>query len=540
MLIRTTASIALIAGLLAVPSVAGAETVRVNGATGNNNGGNCGVTPQPACKTIQFGAARAQGIAGADQILVAPGSYAEVVSVQGQGDTLAGAGSCDQAATCTIIEPAPGVQDAVTSNVNNDNGQISGVRIKAATSMARIGLIMAGDNPVVRDVAVEMNAPNNTKAALRLSGAGDAVVDRTTVTVTGDGDGFSPLAGLNSVTVTDSSVKTGTDYAMLIGAGVGTVIRRSRFEAGVNANVVVSDDPGPVRLESSLIVGGNVGLAVGAPATVVGSTFDPGQAGGSDGTAISTFYADAGETSTVRDSLLVGGIYTSGGQPVDCSNSVVGSAGTLAPTCVAGTAGNSSADPAELFAGVAARDYRLKPGSPAVDAGSATALDPAEATDIAGNARVLDGNGDCLARRDRGAYELTGFAAACPQGQQGATGGGTAAVPDTTKPTLARLAAGRTKLTFRLSEAARVSVTVERKGRKGRRTVYRRVGGFSVGQAKAGANSAKVPVKLAKKLKAPATYRVTLVATDAAGNRSAKGRKSFTVKPAKKKRRARR
>ncbi len=223
---RTTLSIALIAGLLALPSAAGAETVRVNGATGNDNGGNCGVSPQPACQTIQFGAARAQGIAGADQITVAPGTYAEVVSVQGQGDSLAGAGSCSQAASCTIIEPAPGVLDAVTSSVNNDNGRVSGVRIKAATSNSRIGLLMAGDNAVVRDVVIEMNAPNNTKAALRMSGAGDAVVDRTTVGVTGDGDGVLPLTGLTSVTVTDSSFKTGTDYAMLIGAGVNTVVRR--------------------------------------------------------------------------------------------------------------------------------------------------------------------------------------------------------------------------------------------------------------------------------------------------------------------------
>lgn len=35
-------------------------------------------------------------------------------------------------------------------------------------------------------------------------------------------------------------------------------------------------------------------------------------------------------------------------------------------------------------------------------------------TDVAGNPRVVDGNGDCVAVQDKGAFELQGHAAACP------------------------------------------------------------------------------------------------------------------------------
>ena len=131
----------------------------------------------------------------------------------------------------------------------------------------------------------------------------------------------------------------------------------------------------------------------------------------------------------------------------------------------------------------------------------------------------------------------TGFAAACPQAQQGVANGiAPPALRDTVKPVLSRLTAGRTSLRFRLTEAAKVSVRIDRKGRKRKKTVYTKVGSFSIARAKAGATKAKVPAKLARKLRRrPATYRVTLVATDVAGNRSKRVRDSFTVKPKKKK-----
>ncbi len=77
---------------------------------------------------------------------------------------------------------------------------------------------------------------------------------------------------------------------------------------------------------------------------------------------------------------------------------------TYAGSCVGetGTNGNISADP--LFIN-SASDFHLQVTSPVIDAGSNTA--PSLPTqDIAGNDRILDGNGDCVATVDMGAYEF--------------------------------------------------------------------------------------------------------------------------------------
>ena len=65
-----------------------------------------------------------------------------------------------------------------------------------------------------------------------------------------------------------------------------------------------------------------------------------------------------------------------------------------------GSNGNISAGP--LFANPAAGNYRLRPGSPAIDAGT-NVLAPAR--DFARRPRPLDGNGDGTATADMGAYE---------------------------------------------------------------------------------------------------------------------------------------
>ena len=73
-------------------------------------------------------------------------------------------------------------------------------------------------------------------------------------------------------------------------------------------------------------------------------------------------------------------------------------------TCIdqTGSNGNVSADP--LFLDATAGDYRVSMTSPVVDGGhdAAPAL---PATDIAGQARVVDGNADGIARVDIGALE---------------------------------------------------------------------------------------------------------------------------------------
>ena len=65
--------------------------------------------------------------------------------------------------------------------------------------------------------------------------------------------------------------------------------------------------------------------------------------------------------------------------------------------------GNIDADP--LFTG-AAGDFHLAPGSPCIDAGTNDPPGGLPVTDIEGNPRPVDGNGDGVAVADMGAHEL--------------------------------------------------------------------------------------------------------------------------------------
>ena len=91
-------------------------------------------------------------------------------------------------------------------------------------------------------------------------------------------------------------------------------------------------------------------------------------------------------------------------------------------------------------------------------------------------------------------------------------------IPDTTKPRITKVKVSKkNKLTFTLSEAATVRVTLERK--KGKK--FKRVGKVKRPAGATGANALKLG-KLKK-----GRYRVSIVATDAAGNVSARARASF-------------
>jgi hypothetical protein len=122
-------------------------------------------------------------------------------------------------------------------------------------------------------------------------------------------------------------------------------------------------------------------------------------------------------------------------------------------------------------------------------------------------------------------------------------------VADTTAPVISAASAERvkrtTKFRFTLSEPARVVFTIQRTlaGRKvGNKCVkprranrrkpkcsrFKAVGRFS-GAAKGGANVKTFNWKIGRKKLKPGRYRATLVATDAAGNRSKPKRLRFRV-----------
>jgi hypothetical protein len=117
-------------------------------------------------------------------------------------------------------------------------------------------------------------------------------------------------------------------------------------------------------------------------------------------TAISTATQDPAAPATSTTSI--------GASIFEAARVTTTSAGGGAATFVQPQA-NIDADP--LFADPLSADFSLRSGSPAVDNGFSPPLASGEsATDLAGNPRIADGDGDGVAERDIGAFERQGGA----------------------------------------------------------------------------------------------------------------------------------
>jgi hypothetical protein len=171
-------------------------------------------------------------------------------------------------------------------------------------------------------------------------------------------------------------------------------------------------------------------------------------------------------------------------------------------------AGNRSGDP--RFTDPIRDNYRLLPGSPAIDAGVVDAA--AAPSDLDGHARVQG------RAPDLGAFETT----APPPGTTGSggPGGGSTAGGGPTARTAIALSSlgikpshfhvdGRAKIRFSLDTAASVKLTFARKVRKGHRKIFRTVGHLTVSDAKAGPNTVLFLGRVGGKPLRRGSYRLT-------------------------------
>ena len=403
----------------------------------------------------------------------------------------------------------------------------------------------------------------------------------------------------------DASVAADSADRPLLGSSSGATVRRVAVYGGTHACTIYNG-----AISDSICVGGNVGIVIASNVdldpvvrnvTALGSQYglDAGQ-----NAAASTTFVDAvntiaiGGTADVRAyTALAANEHTQVKVELRNSNYSTttipdGISGKLAITSP-GTAGNQTAEP--LFIDAEVEDYRQADGSPTIDAGTEEASELG-LLDVFGNPRI-DGDGI-----DIGAHEfevpddegeggdgdnegeggdddgnsqpgpiLGGGSDGAPVGGpagpgDGASSGGAA---DQTKPRIARLrvrparfrvagrrgavqragASARTgaRVTFALSEAARVRLTVQRArpghrlGRKclkptpprraTRKRCLRWVGtrGRIVHQGKAGTNRLRFNGRLKGRALPAGKYRLVAVAIDAAGNRSAIRRAAFRI-----------
>jgi hypothetical protein len=204
-----------------------------------------------------------------------------------------------------------------------------------------------------------------------------------------------------------------------------------------------------------------------------------------------------------------------------------------------GSGTNLDADP--LFVNPSKGDFALQGTSPLIDRGDPGVV-AAGQLDLIGNPRALDGNRDCAAAPDIGAYEVTGQGVECDPPPTisgfGLTNKAFAPKGAARKPGR-RGAAGSarkrikrgTKFTYTLSEPARVSIVIERKKpRRGKKPRWVKATTLSA-QEEGGKQNTPFSGKVRRRLLKPGRYRARITATDSAGQRSAPKQRGFTVLP---------
>lgn len=441
------------------------------------------------------------------------------------------------------------------------------VETEFPTSFSANGLTISIANPSDTDPAVEQQFGSSTYDHLQIGGSWT---------------GPALEAQGNSVTVLDSRLTTSGEAPAIelieSGEGPGLIFQRSVAEAPPTATATVFAVNSNATFDSSEVLGGKSAITFGQSAskqrtlTVAGSTIDAGVLGESDGSGVSGVKLETVGTASVSSVNIEGSIVlepqlatvTPGGAAatVTCAYSDVPSQTQAATStegainCANGASGNTTTGPLTSLFSTPVTNYNLLPGTSAIDSVPASAISlpfgiAPSATDLAGNPRVVDGNGDCAAVQDMGALELQGHSAACPKPPAppaakpvAGTITGLTIAPNSfyaassgATISKARKKAKKTygaSVTYKDSQVATTTFTVlgETSGRTqgkackkpsksnkhGKRcTIYTALGSFAHTDI-AGANELHFSGRLKGKKLAKGSYRLQAVARNAAGN----------------------
>ncbi|HEY1594591.1 MAG TPA: PKD domain-containing protein [Thermoleophilaceae bacterium] len=387
---------------------------------GGNNAGSCTSAGAGACQTIAGAVVKARAIAGGDTINLAAGTYEEDLNfdqADDDGDSIVGAGP---AATKILHKStdgnSPGVDIGGVSLSPEPHFQMSDLTIEQDANGSALDLRTT--SATLSNLAITLTNPSNGNTAVNVV-VGDATFNGLKLSGAWTGSGIAAQA--LALDLNDSSITTngnGLPVSIIVSGSLD--IERSVLAANPSSSLwVVSTTNADVTIDSSLLTGGTAGLLAGTnnqshTALLRNVTIDSGNPGVADA-GDSGVWSDAAHSTdsmqiTLDSSITLEGqkVDNTPGTTVSCTNSDVPNQVVTGIAC--GAAGNNTASaPSDLFVNPTGGDYHLKPSplSPAVDTGSSAALAVGESTtDLDGRPRVADGNFDCTARRDKGAYEL--------------------------------------------------------------------------------------------------------------------------------------
>lgn len=464
-----------------------------------------------------------------------------------------------------------------------------------------IGVVLEASPSNVDGLSVEMLNPTAITEGLDLETEPPAVTSTLAhVEVSGTWKGVALSATGEDITLSDSrlmqNAQSGRSALSYDGEGQRLILQRTRVEAAPGAQPgALEATGGNVTIASSEILGGKDGVhfentAAGTHTlTLAASTVDAGSAGiEGDAAGVTGVEAVAKSGSgsvanvSIEGSIVLerqsSSVANEDRSTIACSYSAVPSqalaagGGAGAISCAAGSSGNTEVNPLSTLFAEPFTNYILSPTSSAVDSVPASAISLPEGitpstTDLAGNPRVTDGNGDCVAVQDKGALELQGRSAACPAPKEptifrplplpvfrpsitALTISPSSFLPAPSGATIAKKKSKAKKkfgatISYRDNQAATTTFTVvsEAKGRKQGKTCKKpsrankhgkpckllvNAGSF-VRVDTAGANSLRFSGRLKSKALLPGIYKLLAVPRNAAGS-GATVSKGFTIK----------
>jgi hypothetical protein len=317
------------------------------------------------------------------------------VDIVGSGDSSVLQGGGGNVARLKIRDPTSTVSNlqvrlnADSSTGIETNGVIRNVNVTAdpPADQTLVGVLMTGTSTLDGAGIFLPTTPNMDTTGVRTEGVGVKTLNNVAA------EGETGILVFNTPP---------------FGPNNNTIVRAAfvRASSGINANQsqVLVDDALVEAASRGLTAFTDTGSAAlrARHVTVVGS-------GSANSTGISSADVDGTgpltSTVDVSDSIVTGfdrDLSRPGGGALDVNWSRYATTGTTPPT----GANNTPAPPA--FVNPGARDFRLTAGSAMIDAGDPAALASDErVTDLDGLARLVngDGDGDCTARRDLGAFE---------------------------------------------------------------------------------------------------------------------------------------
>jgi hypothetical protein len=374
---------------------------------------HAGCAPAQTFAGVQDALAAAHDAPGADRVLLGAATYTAPTT---SGFTYVGAGDVEVVGLGpgqTVLTSPAGADRVLTLLPAGAKAKVRALRavIPASTPLSGMGIELAGD---VEDVEVVRLAPQ-TQPGTGISLHGGTVSGTSVDLSAGKHNADHGYALRDAPGTVRDSTAVATSGVSVFPGGPATVERMRITALGGSGVQAVG---GEVTARNTLIVSeGATGLNAEATgdgdATVTADHLTVVGNGNGIGILASTIFGPAFDAAvTLRHSVLHGldrslvrvasgagaGTITTVGSDYDASAGAIQENG---PGSVTQSGQRFSPDPG--FAG--GDDFRLTASSPLVDAAETGTTAASGTTDVDGDPRAIDGDADCDARRDIGAYE---------------------------------------------------------------------------------------------------------------------------------------